>query len=220
MGPGAPASARKTHPPAFHPDPLPRGAGYNAGMAAAEPDVAPHAAGPHAAGPHDNARRRADLARIHVAKARLGLDDATYRAVLKGLAGVDSAALLDARGRARVLAAMREWGGLGARAPDPAAARRRAAEGPSRNAHAGKLRVLWRRMHRAGFVRDGSAEALDAFVLHRTGVAGVGRLTGAQAARVIAALKAWEKRARKRRREAGGSGQTAGADPGRAGTGP
>jgi len=149
------------------------------------------------------ARRRADLARIHVAKARLGLDDATYREVLRGLAGVDSAADLDAHGRARVLAAMREWGGLGRRAPDPAAARRTAAQGPSRSGHAGKLRALWRRMHRAGIVHDGSPEALDHFIAHRTGVPGVGRLTGAQAARVIAALKAWEKRARQGRREPG-----------------
>lgn len=177
-------------------------------MAAAEPSAEPE--GPSAA----HARRRADLARIHVAKARLGLDDPTYRSVLRGLAGVDSAALLDARGRARVLAALREWGGLGRRAPDPEAARRRAAQGPSRNASAGKLRALWRRMHQAGIVHDGSAEALDAFVRHRAGVAGVSRLTGAQAARVIAALKAWEKRARKGRRN------TAGEDPRRTGTGP
>jgi len=145
------------------------------------------------------ARRRADLARIHVAKARLGLDDATYRQVLVGLAGVDSAADLDARGRARVLAAMREWGGLGRRAPDPEAARRKARQGPSRNAHAGKLRSVWRRMHAAGIVHDGSPEALEHFVAHRTGVVGIGRLTGVQAAHVIAALKAWEKRARRRR---------------------
>jgi phage gp16-like protein len=146
------------------------------------------------------ARRRADLARIHVAKARLGLDDDTYRQLLVGLAGVDSAADLDARGRARVLAAFREWGGLGRRAPDPEAARRRARQGPSRSAHAGKLRALWRRMHAAGIVHDGSPEALEHFVAHRTGVMGIGRLTGTQAARVIAALKAWESRARRRRR--------------------
>lgn len=147
-----------------------------------------------------HARRRADLARIHVAKARLGLDDAAYRTILKGLAGVDSARDLDARGRARVLAAFREWGGLGRRAPDPAAAR--APRTGSRAAGAGKVRALWRRMHAAGIVREGGPEALDAFVRHRTGLGGLQRLNGAQAARVIAALKAWEARARKRRRGA------------------
>jgi len=191
-------------------------------MAAAEPPVPQNGQTPaqsHAQ-PHANARRRADLARIHIAKARLGLDDATYRQVLRGLAGVDSAALLDAHGRARVLAAMREWGGLGSRVPNPAAARRTIAQGPSRNAHAGKLRSLWRRMHRAGIVRDGSPEALETFVRHRAGVAGIGRLTGVQAARVIAALKAWEKRARKGRRDAGVEGGPGKAPPGRTGTGP
>lgn len=147
-------------------------------------------------------RRRADLARIHIAKAELGLDDATYRQVLKGLAGVTSAADLDARGRARVLAAFREWGALSgasrprAPLPDPPP--------PSRPGHVGKLRTLWRRMHAARIVHDGSPEALDAFVRHRTGVAGVGRLTGAQAAHVIAELKRWQKRERRRRGAAGG----------------
>jgi phage gp16-like protein len=148
-------------------------------------------------------RRRADLARIHIAKARLGLDDATYRQVLKGLAGVDSAADLDAHGRARVLAAFREWGGLPSRArgrtaaPDPPSVPPEVAA--TRPGHVGKLRALWRRMHRAGIVRDGSPEALDHFVAHRTGVAGVGRLNGAQAARMIAVLKSWQKRERRRR---------------------
>jgi phage gp16-like protein len=146
-------------------------------------------------------RRNADLARIHVARSNLELDEATYRAVLKELGGADSAARLDARGRARVLAAFREWGGLPGRG-------RAAPQAPpawtgSRPAHAGKLRSLWRRMHGAGIVHDGSAEALDHFVQHRTGVAGVARLSAAQAARVIAVLKAWQKRERRRRAGSG-----------------
>lgn len=48
-------------------------------------------------------RRRAELAKIHLAKKVLGLDDETYRAMLRNVAGVDSAADLDARGRRAVL---------------------------------------------------------------------------------------------------------------------
>jgi phage gp16-like protein len=49
------------------------------------------------------ALRRAELAKIHVLKSQLGLDDSTYRAVLSEVAGVDSSADCDARGRRAVL---------------------------------------------------------------------------------------------------------------------
>ena len=48
-------------------------------------------------------RRSRDLARIHILKAELGLDDDTYRDTLFTLARVRSAADLDAGGRAAVL---------------------------------------------------------------------------------------------------------------------
>lgn len=47
--------------------------------------------------------RRSQLAQIHIAKAQLGLDEDTYRAVLKDVAGVDSASDLSAKGRRDVL---------------------------------------------------------------------------------------------------------------------
>ena len=48
-------------------------------------------------------RRKADLARIHILKAELALDDATYRDTLFTLARVRSAKDLDASGRAAVV---------------------------------------------------------------------------------------------------------------------
>lgn len=50
-----------------------------------------------------DARRAAELARIHCAKRDLGLDDETYRALLEQVAGQRSAAELDAAGRRAVL---------------------------------------------------------------------------------------------------------------------
>lgn len=47
--------------------------------------------------------RRRELARIHIAKHELGLDDESYRAMLWACARVRSARDLDAAGRARVL---------------------------------------------------------------------------------------------------------------------
>ena len=49
-------------------------------------------------------RRQRDLAKIHIAKKQLGLDEATYRAMLLMVAGVQSASELDAQGRNKVLA--------------------------------------------------------------------------------------------------------------------
>lgn len=47
--------------------------------------------------------RKSQLAKIHMAKAQLGLDDDTYRAMLMSVAGIDSAAKLTAKQRAAVL---------------------------------------------------------------------------------------------------------------------
>lgn len=49
-------------------------------------------------------KRQRDLAKIHIAKKQLGMDDTTYREMLMQVAGVDSAADLNATGRRRVLA--------------------------------------------------------------------------------------------------------------------
>lgn len=55
-------------------------------------------------------RRTKDLARIHVAKKQLGLDEEAYRALLERVAGVRSSADLSTAGRSAVL---REFARLG-----------------------------------------------------------------------------------------------------------
>jgi len=47
--------------------------------------------------------RRAELAKIHLAKKALGLDDDAYRDVLKNVCSVDSSATLDSKGRFKLL---------------------------------------------------------------------------------------------------------------------
>ncbi len=49
----------------------------------------------------DRARREVTL--IHVGKGQLGLDDATYRAMLRQIGGVESSKDLDAEGRKKVI---------------------------------------------------------------------------------------------------------------------
>lgn len=65
--------------------------------------------------------RNNGLAQIHIAKAQLGLDDETYRAMLWGVARVRSAKDLDHAGRARVLAHLKACGFKAAapKAPTP-----------------------------------------------------------------------------------------------------
>ena len=55
-------------------------------------------------------RRRAALAKIHIAKKQLAMEDETYRAMLQEVAGVDSAADLDMRGLGKVLDHLTERG--------------------------------------------------------------------------------------------------------------
>lgn len=59
--------------------------------------------------------RRRELARIHIAKHELGLDDESYRAMLWACARVRSARDLDAAGRARVLDHLKACGFKGKR---------------------------------------------------------------------------------------------------------
>lgn len=58
--------------------------------------------------PHD--KRRRQLAQIHIAAKQLGLDDDTYRAMLREVAGVTSAGDLTDTGRRRVLDHLRRLG--------------------------------------------------------------------------------------------------------------
>jgi len=64
-------------------------------------------------------RRAKDLARIHLAKKELGLDDDTYRDLLQSLTGQRSAAGLDAKGRWKVMQHLAQAGAKSARGDHP-----------------------------------------------------------------------------------------------------
>lgn len=132
--------------------------------------------------------RMTDLAKIHIAKKELGLDDETYRAMVRRIGGVDSAKDLDMHARWRLLQELRERGWK----PKPgrqAKARVLASDPQSR-----KLRALWLEMHQADIVSDPSEAALAAFCRRLTGVERLQWLTVDQARRCIEALKAWQAR--------------------------
>ena len=54
--------------------------------------------------------RRRELAQIHIAKKDLGIDEDTYRLMLRTIARVDSAADLNAEGRRQVIAHLKARG--------------------------------------------------------------------------------------------------------------
>lgn len=138
--------------------------------------------------------RRRELGLIHMAKANLALADDSYRAILARVAGVGSAADLDAAGRARVLAHFKSLGWD----PSRASGRTRAARTAGARQPAGandplvrKIRALWLSLWQLGALADPEEAALAAFVKRQTRVDAPDWLTPAQCNAVIEALKSW-----------------------------
>jgi phage gp16-like protein len=133
--------------------------------------------------------RAAMLAKVHVAKKQLGLDDAAYRDVVTRITGTDSSAAASDAALHRLLA---EFARLGFRATRPV----RRSDKPNVRL----IAALWADL--APYVDDPSAEALRAFVrrqthtrMHPDGMDAPEFLDGVQANRVIEGLKAWLARA-------------------------
>lgn len=127
---------------------------------------------------------------IHAAKARLGLDDDSYRDVLQAETGKRSAKGLSSAEAWRVLERMKAWTNP---APVPAPAKPTAA-GALRldGAYAGVCRALWMAGWNLGIVEDRTDRALIAFVQRQTAIASLNWVhDGKDGAKVIEALKAW-----------------------------
>jgi phage gp16-like protein len=120
---------------------------------------------------------RADLARIHIAKKELGLDDATYRGVLWDRYRKQSAAYLTSGEVADLIELFRQKGWR-----------------PVSFGQLGLIHVLWRKLDVAGVLEHGGEEALAGFVEHATGQNDLRRLTVREASRVIEMLKKWLER--------------------------
>lgn len=150
------------------------------------------------AGQDPAAGRKVELAKIHMAKAQLGLDDDTYRQVIRVIGGAESgsAADLTPGGRERVLSHFRAHGWR---------ARKRRADkqpGHASDAQIAKIRALWLALHQAAVVRDGSEEALRSWVRQAsrryhpagTGYSAPELLPASAAGRLIEQLKSWAAR--------------------------
>ena len=95
--------------------------------------------------PDSDPTRKGDLARIHMAKAALGLDDDTYRAALRAAVGVESSTELDRAGRQRVIAHFIKCGWDGNKRPGTGPARP-AANRPKRPTPAPAVAAMCRKV--------------------------------------------------------------------------
>jgi len=120
---------------------------------------------------------RSDLAKIHIAKKDLGLDDATYRGILRDRYHLDSAADLTSSQAADFIALLRDKGWR-----------------PSTPGQRGLIYVLWHRLDTAGALEQGDNEALTGFITHATGRRDLRHLSVHEASKVIEMLKKWLER--------------------------
>ncbi len=134
---------------------------------------------------------KAMLARVHIAKKELGLDDDTYRALIHRVTGKDSAGLCDQRELGRVLDEFKVKGW----APASPQGARRVHALPADHPAARKARALWISLHQLGVVRNGAEEALEAFAARQLGVERLQWADQGQCFRLIEALKAMAERA-------------------------
>lgn len=131
---------------------------------------------------------RAALAKIHIARKELGLDEPQYRATLSRVTGRSSASDLSER---QLEAVLDEMGRLGwtpkPSRRDGAQARTAGLSGP----YARKLRALWLVAYNLDLISDASDGAIIAFVKRQTGLAHERWMRdGRDAAKVIEAIKA------------------------------
>jgi len=127
--------------------------------------------------------RRAMLAKIHIAKKEMGLDDATYRAKLQHITGKNSSGKMSFAELDQVLAAFKNSGWKPAinKNHRPKAA----------NASARKIYAMWTELKSLGLV---SAVRPDGFVKRMTGKQRPELLGSGDAQKVIEGLKALKTR--------------------------
>ena len=145
--------------------------------------------------------RKAALAQIHIAKSQLGLDDDTYRQMLKNLTGKRSCSDMVI---GELYIVIRHLENVGFKKHRP----RRGQYSPrSTGKVIDVMRAIWIEMHKAGFVKDGSELALTRWAKRassqRNGGIGVESLEWLEkdtrlAIQVLEDLKQWQKRAAKK----------------------
>ena len=131
------------------------------------------------------ADKRPLLAKVHIAKAQLNLDDDQYRDVVRRVTGKDSAAKCR---YSQLVDLINEFKSLGWTTAKKKAFRRTPFD-PIR-----KIYALWSELQALGAVQSTDKTALDAFVKKYTGIDSVQWLPPEQSQKIIEILKQWIKR--------------------------
>ncbi len=130
--------------------------------------------------------RKGLIAKIHVAKKQMGLDDVQYQAILEGATGKDSCKDMNTSELLKVVERMESlgWESTSKSAP----------RGLEDDPQYRMLRALWLKLHDLGEVRDSSEQALAKFIMRQTKVERLEWLNINQVSDVIEALKKWVQR--------------------------
>jgi phage gp16-like protein len=139
--------------------------------------------------------RRAMLAKVHVAKKQLGLDEATYRATVEAATGKRSAGDCTPAELERLLRRFQQLGFVAVQTPMSKAGR------TAVKPHAKTIYALWGQCQRAGVIANGSLPALSAFCERQVGVSRPDWIAPEDAHKVIEALKVMLKRGRAPRKQ-------------------
>lgn len=141
--------------------------------------------------------RRAAVVKVQIARRDLGLDEDTYRSILRRLTGRTSSSACSDAELGRVLDEFKAkgWKPKVIAGGKPAKAPRSVAPRPADHPSARKARALWISLWNLGEVRDSSEAALEAFARRQLGVEKLQWADQALAYKLIEALKGMAERA-------------------------
>lgn len=143
-------------------------------------------------------------AQIHIGKQQLGLDDDTYRALLKSATGKTSSADMNIVDLHKVVEAMKQ---RGFKVRRPKAGKSTSSRLSNKNGTPAdlldKLKAVWRDMGKDEILRDASDAALRSYVRRQTGgdFEAPEFCDNATLIRLIESLKQWQKRVKKKQQE-------------------
>lgn len=127
------------------------------------------------------------LAKIHIARKDLAMEEDSYRDLLERITKKRSAAKLRQAQLHDVIEEFERLGWKAKKTGPKRAGKRRLAEGDQ----AAKIRALWMNLYHLAEIRDPSEDALAAFVARVTGVEALQWLDERQADKAIKALRGW-----------------------------
>lgn len=123
------------------------------------------------------------LGKIHIAKKELGLDDDTYRGIIKQATNKESSAKCTDKQLIKVIELFKAKGWT------PKGEEIKPAKKPVLRPAIKKIYALWGNLQRSGKVKSREASALDNFIAKYTSKKRVKELTDAEAQQVIEILK-------------------------------